>query len=314
VVPRSRLKTALLVILGIVAATAGLDIAAVTLATLHFEGNVSRVHNAFPTTGPRPSKAPAAADSVTFLLTAVEPDGTARTGLVADSVMLVRLTADSRHTQVVFLPVDLWLAPEGRPAGTVGGMLGDGGPAELIGAIEAASGVRIDHYAQLDFDGFRTVTDAVGGLDVNVPANYASEVGTVAAGRQHLDGAETVAYLRAAQAADRAGKTAREQLVMKALFTRLTTIGALSHLSTLTRTVGALTSALSVDSTLDDPGMVRLAWDHRGAGSPDFVAAPVSGRARHDGRWVHVPDDQQLAQLWADLRADDLADHLDDFR
>lgn len=236
------------------------------------------MHNAFPSTGPPAADLSGAAGSVTFLLTAVEPNRATATGMVANSVMLVRLAADSVHTQVVFLPVALWLASARMPAGAVGGMLEDGGPERLIGALEAASGVRIDHYAQLDIVGFRTMTDAVGEVDVTIPARYVDMGDIFAPGRQHLDGTEAIAYLRAARAADHAGKAGREELVIEALFTRLGTMGTLSHLATMTRTDGAVTSALSVDSTLDDAALVRLARYHRNAGALDFLAAPVTGR------------------------------------
>jgi LCP family protein required for cell wall assembly len=307
------LRTALILILGIVVVAVGIGVGALTITTRHYEANVSRIQNAFPTTG-RPSTGPAAAGAVTFLVVAVERGPRAPARLVTDSVMLLRLTADDKHAEVVFLPVDLWLSPAGRPAATVGAMFRSGGSAELIAGVEGASGVRIDHYAQLDLDGFRTVTDAVGGVDVTIPRPYQAKGRAFTAGPQHLDGAAALAYVRATTVADHAQDAAREQLVMSALFARLGTIGALSDLGTMTRVVGAVSSALRVDSSLDDPGLVRLAWDHRGVGSPDFLSAPVSGRGVRGGQTVSLPDAARLSQLWAALRADDLAGHVGAFR
>ena len=64
--------------------------------------------------------------------------------------------------------------------------------------IEQLTGVRIDHYFEVDFSGFKAMTDAVGGVDINVPIDsYASanrEQWHV--GLQHMDGTQALLYVR----------------------------------------------------------------------------------------------------------------------
>jgi len=187
--------------------------------------NVSGVENAFPTEGSRPTAPAQASDALTFLVTAVEPDYAASTGVKADAVLLLRFTGDRAHAQVVFLPLDVWLASYST---TPAQAFTAGGSAGLIHAVETETGVRMDHYAPVDFDGFRTITDALGGVDVDVPQPYADRGYTFAAGGQHMDGQAALAYVRNADDAAKDTGALQMQTMTQALFDRLSAQGALS--------------------------------------------------------------------------------------
>ncbi len=96
------------------------------------------------------------------------------------------------------LAPDTWVKAE---RGTLEEAFAAAGPQGAVRAVEGLSGVRVDHYVELDFAGLAAVTDAVGGITVDVPAPYRSRGHDFAPGPQRLDGERTVAYVRDESAA-----------------------------------------------------------------------------------------------------------------
>jgi LCP family protein required for cell wall assembly len=289
---RSRWVTALVALSGVLAALIGVAIWAAARTANDYGNDVGRLPDALPT-GERP---PAAPRSMTYLVIGVDPSDDTAGAAVAESLVLVRVPGDRRGIQMVALPAGM---RTGESGATLESVYGTGDTQELVGAVESETGVRIDHVAMLDFPGFQQMTDALGGVTVDVPEPYSNLGHRFPVGRQRLDGAAALAYVRNRDVMARPGAPVREQRMIQALFERASEKGLLSDLGRLTATIRSLTESISVDDTLDNPDLVSLAWDLRGVGSPDFVTAPSDDRAD---------------SLWTYLRSDSLQDHLDEFR
>jgi LCP family protein required for cell wall assembly len=293
---RQRWTTVLLVVSGLLTAALGVAIGAVTWTADDVGEEVGRLTDALPS-GDRPPAAPDGA--LTFLIVAVDSSAEPAKGAVAESVMLVRVPADRATVQVVYLPPGLGGASGVGSHSTVEGLSAAGGTKQLVRTVESMAGVRVDHVGLLDFPGFESITDALGGVTVDVPAPYRNQGHDFPAARQRLDGAAALAYVRSSSAAARAVAGVRQQRMIEALFERVSEERRLSDLGRLTGTVQSFTRSLRVDDTLGTPDLVSLAWELRGAGSPEFVTAPTDDRAE---------------ALWEYLRTDSLRDHLDEFR
>ena len=50
-----------------------------------------------------------------------------------------------------------------------------GGPALSVQTVSKLAGVDISHYAEINFDGFRDIVDALGGIEVDVPMTIDDE-------------------------------------------------------------------------------------------------------------------------------------------
>jgi LCP family protein required for cell wall assembly len=306
--PRSRSpeRAFLLLVIGVLVVFGGVAIAAATWTTKHLDGSVDRIAGVFPS-GDRPAPAEA---GLTMLLAGRDPiAGTNADGL-ADSLMLVHVSGGRTTAQVVYLPVHAQPVPGGP---TLDQSFSQGGPAQLISAVEGLTGVRVDHYAEVDFSGFQTVTDAVGGVDVDVPAPYRNGAFDYPAGRQHLEGDAALAYVRDGPAQDEEGAVARQQAVISALFDRITEQGLLSDLGRISSTLGSVAEAVRVDDTLGDTELVQLAWSFRGLSHLDFVTAPLAGTTVQDGQPVAAFDPARAPALWGYLRDDVLGAHLAEF-
>jgi LCP family protein required for cell wall assembly len=269
---------------------------AVTWTADDIGSEVGRLSGALPSED-RPPGAPAGA--MTFLIVGVDTSAAPAQSAVAESVMLVRVPADRADVQVVYLPPGLGGEGGVGSHSTVEGLLADGGTQQLVRAVESMGGVRIDHVGLLDFPGFASMTDALGGVTVDVPTPYRNQGHDFPAERQRLDGAAALAYVRSSSAEERALAGVRQQLMIEALFQQVSEQGRLSDLGRVAGTVQSLSRSLRVDDTLSNPDLVSLAWELRDAGRPEFVTAPTDGRAE---------------VLWGYLRADSLRDHLDEFR
>ena len=107
--------------------------------------------------------------------------GTAATaaGRRADTMLLVHVSARHGTVRVVSLPRDSYVTIPAH-TGTDGSAVRErrnklnaayafGGPPLTVATVERTTGVRVDHYLEVDFLGFVRLVDAVGGVDVCTP-------------------------------------------------------------------------------------------------------------------------------------------------
>jgi LCP family protein required for cell wall assembly len=167
---------------------------------------------------------------------------------LADSLNILSVDPSTGATTLVAIPRDLWveghpLFPENAKVNEAFALGWDSGGVQEAGraqadVLESVTGLTIDHWIALDFDGLAGVVDAVGGVTVDNPRAFAytlNEVdyhngffdgGEFAAGRLELSGAEALAYARARYTSDPAevgdfARSVRQQRVLAGLRSRL---------------------------------------------------------------------------------------------
>ncbi|GAB2873894.1 LCP family protein [Lentzea nigeriaca] len=122
----------------------------------------------------------------------------------SDTAMVVQLNAAGDQARVVSIPRDT-MVPRPRcgthpPAAiaTFNSAFATGGAACTVATVEQMSGIRIDHFVQIDFNGFKDVIDRLGGIDINVPEPIDDEKSGlhVPAGPTKLDGTQALAFVR----------------------------------------------------------------------------------------------------------------------
>ncbi len=87
-----------------------------------------------------------------------------------DTIMILRVDPGSNKAQLLSLPRDLWV----KIADTsyhekINAALATGGPERLIKTIQQNFGIPINHFVQVDFEAFRSLVDAVGGVPDLLP-------------------------------------------------------------------------------------------------------------------------------------------------
>ena len=129
----------------------------------------------------------------------------------SDSLMLVRTDPSKHRISYLSIPRDLRVDIPGYGTAKINAANQYGGPALTLETVRALTGLEIDHVVVVDFDAFRELIDALGGIDVTVPAPILSkpfdcpyskekckdwEGWRFAKGKQHMDGRRALAYSR----------------------------------------------------------------------------------------------------------------------
>ncbi|KQS68797.1 LCP family protein [Modestobacter sp. Leaf380] len=310
----------------------GLCLALVAGGTLFFltqryGQNVDRVEDVFAALDPaaRPaSAAPAAAASdspVTFLLvgsdTRATGGGTAFPDARSDAIMLARLSADRRQVQVVSIPRDSWVDVPGHGMRKINAAYALGGPTLLVQTVEQLTGVRVDHYAAISFEGLISLTDALGGVDVEVAETTSWGPYTFTQGMNHLDGDQARWYV--GQRYDLPGgdfdRVRRQQAYLRAVFTQLFSSGALRDPGRLDSVLLAVTGSIAVDDSLGNGDLLSLALSARDItpDGVDFFTAPVLGTGREGPASVVYLDSVRGERMWGYLRTDSLGGNAEEF-
>lgn len=226
----------------------------------------------------------------------------------SDALMLVHFSADNSRIDAVQIPRDTLVdldACQDTGGGTFEGGQGvminaalEGGPACSVSAVEQLSDVRIDHFVQLDFDGFASMVDALGGVDVCIdePLVDPDAKLDLAAGDQRLDGKDALALARSRKAigdGSDIGRLGHQQAVMSSIIGRARSAEILSRPDKLFSFLNAVTSSITVDEGISSiRNLAGLA--NRARVVPDkaitFVTMPNGAAPTDPNRVVATPD------------------------
>jgi polyisoprenyl-teichoic acid--peptidoglycan teichoic acid transferase len=115
-----------------------------------------------------------------------------------DTTLVVRVEPDRKRVSMLSIPRDLVVPIAGAGENRINAAF-TGGPGQLVKTIEQNFGIPIHHYVLVDFDGFRAIVDALGGIDVRFPypsRDVKSGLDIREAGCHHLSGVRALALAR----------------------------------------------------------------------------------------------------------------------
>ncbi|MBW0101567.1 LCP family protein [Pseudonocardia sp. KRD291] len=308
----------LVAVLVLVLAAAG----AIFALTQSIGNDISRIPDAFRDL--QDANRPATFGGSTFLLVGTDTRATGATtgsGAPADAgsqrsdvIMLATVQPDGTTGSVVSIPRDSWVDVPGRGMNKINAAYAFGGPSLLIRTVEGLTGVRVDHFGVIDFAGFQTLVDSVGGIDVNL-AEATSNAGVdFAAGPNHLDGARALAYVRQRYDLPNGDidRAKRQQNALRALLSRVQEQASSNPLALydLSQSVG---NTVSIDDTLSNTGLASLAVQYRDLRSSgiSFVTSPVAGLGREGEQPVVYLDEDKAKGLWGSIRNGSVAQYVD---
>ena len=87
----------------------------------------------------------------------------------SDSILLVRTDPDRHRLAYLSIPRDLRVEIPGYGSNKINAAFQLGGPALTLKTVRALTGLQPNHVVLVDFDNFREVIDALGGIEVDVP-------------------------------------------------------------------------------------------------------------------------------------------------
>ncbi|XRQ06494.1 LCP family protein [Actinomadura welshii] len=200
-----------------------------------------------------------------------------------DTIMLLHLPADREKAYIVSFPRDSWVEVPGYGNQKINAAFSYGGPALLIETVEHLTGIRIDHYGAIDFEGFKSMTDALGGVTVNIKETVYDPARKKqwTAGKQKLNGEEALLFVRQRYNLPNGDfdRIKRQQAFLGALAKQAADRGTLTNPLKLDRFLSALTKSISVDEGVSAGDLRSLALSMRGVRASDvmFMTAPHKG-------------------------------------
>ncbi|MGW2731456.1 LCP family protein [Streptomyces sp. NPDC001494] len=184
------------------------------------------------------------------------------------------------------------------------------GPACVVKTVEQISGVRMDHYVEVDFAGFKGLVDAIGGVTVTVDQDiHDSSSGlNLTAGTHRLDGTQALQFVRTRHGigdGSDLGRIGLQQQFMLALLSEIKKQDLLGSPTKTYKIADELTTALTTDSDL--ASLTKLADFGRSLNGVDpstmeTIMLPVAYDKVDPNRVVAAQP--QANQLWKAIRSD----------
>jgi LCP family protein required for cell wall assembly len=229
--------------------------------------------------------------------------GTGRT----DTILLIHVPefGSGIPTTMVSIPRDSYVPIPGHGKDKINSAFAMGGASLLIQTIEQATGLRLNHYAEIGFSGFAGLVDALGGITVcpTTPINDPLAGINLPAGCQQLDGRNALGYVRTRDTprADLDRMVNQRQFVSALLHRAASPTVWLNPLRWYS-VPRAAAGALTVDQGDHVWDLVRLGWALHG--SPTAMTVPIGEFTNSDAGAVVVWNHDVAGKLFDALASD----------
>ncbi|HEX2550701.1 MAG TPA: LCP family protein [Nocardioidaceae bacterium] len=239
---------------------------------------------------------------------------------LSDTTILLHLSANRKLAYGVSLPRDAMVQ---RPTcerkdgnGTDPGGLSMfnaayavGGPACTVKTVEKLTNIRINHFVVIDFNGFRKMVDALGGVEVCVPKEVNDTTGHIylPAGTYDVKGQRALDYVRVRHSiSDNGdiGRMKRQQAFLASMANKAVSAGTLVNPVRLVRFLDAATKSLTTDtglSSLDKLGGLAKSLKGIGLDHIQFITVPFKTYEPDPNRLQWAPG---ANRLWYRIRND----------
>jgi len=261
---------------------------------------------------------PAAAEGTNWLIVGsdsregLSPEEQARlttgdtAGRRTDTIMIAHVPDNDTPPTLVSLPRDSNVAIPGHGVNKINAAFSFGGPQLLARTVEQATGLRIDHYAEIGFGGFAGIVDAVGGVPMTIDKEMHDTVtgATIPAGAQTLDGAQALAFVRmrhsSATLRSDLDRVVNQRRFIGALAGEVASPGTLLNPFDVFPLVGSVPDALTIGDGDHLWHLAGLGLAMRGIADGGMVTTTVPVTDGSATKW----DKAKSTQLFDALRAD----------
>ena len=230
-------------------------------------------------------------------------------GSRADTIMLMHIPADGKGVYIISIMRDTWVNIPGYGPAKINAALNYGGISLQVATVENLVGVKIDHVAEIEFEGFKSLVNAIGGVDVQVPFAFTSNVWTFTPGLMHLNGSGALSFVRERYSfADGDYQRVRNQRAfLRGLYSTMKAKGALSNVASFQSSIESLTDYMRVDQGLNAAQIAQIAAPVLTSGDTTMrmTTLPNAGPGwSYDGQSIIFVDQAANAQLAHALQHD----------
>ncbi|GGK77067.1 hypothetical protein GCM10011509_27140 [Ornithinimicrobium pekingense] len=261
-----------------------------------------------------PERDPSSGDALNFLVIGTDSRDLSVERGRSDVIVLMHVNDERDRVDLVHFPRDLFVPIAGTGGSSkINAAYAYGGAPLLMQTLQPLVDVPIDHVVMVNFESFKAMTDAIGGVDVQVT----EAGGGFSAGVQHMNGEEGLRFVRERYSLSQGdiSRGERQMQFVKAVMLKALSRETLTNPVRLANFVDAATTNLTVDEDLRVGDMRNLGFamrDVRG-GDVHFWSGPWCGIDSHPvAGSIVVMAESQMAELGQHLRTDTMEDYRDD--
>ena len=175
-------------------------------------------------------------------------------GFRTDVLLLITLNPADSSVRITSFPRDLFVYIPGWTMQRINTTQARGGIDSTALMLEYNFGVRPDHWVLINFSGFISVIDGLGGIEVQVAqtlTDWRDGYGdhTVNAGSVHMDGDTALWYVRSRGTTNDFDRTRRQQEVLQAIFFRVISLDGVTRAPEL---YAQYQTAMQTDMAIED--------------------------------------------------------------
>ncbi|HEY3629239.1 MAG TPA: LCP family protein [Jatrophihabitantaceae bacterium] len=243
--------------------------------------------------------------------------GTTRDGgsYNTDTMMLMHLPANGQKATAISFPRDSYVDIPGHGKAKLNSAYVDGmvdshgnkakGAQLLVETIENLTGLTVDHFVQVDLLGFYRISNAIGGVQVNLcQAQHEANSGiNLPKGVSTIKGTQALAFVRQRYGLPNGDldRIKRQQYFLSAAFRKVSSAGTLLNPFKLQKLLKAVSNSLQMDNSLD-PLKLAQQFQDLSAGNLIFKTIPTHGTEdTNDAGNVVVVDPAEVRQFAAQL-------------
>ena len=239
-------------------------------------------------------------------------------GQRSDSMMLVHIPESRDEVFIMSMVRDTWIEIPGYGMNKLNAAVALGGVPLLMQTVEGTFDTKIDHVAMIDFEGFRELSTALGGVtvhnDIAFTANdtdYFYPEGAV-----RLEGDRALRFVRERKSFDEGDyqRVKNQRKFIAAAVDQMLAPGTLTNPVKVYELVDKVSPYLTFDESLDAATIVGLAMQLKAVSAEDMrmFTMPTAGSATSsDGQAIELASELAVAQISEALQTDTMSEYLE---
>ena len=223
----------------------------------------------------------------------------------SDTLFVVMLDKSKKNAALLSIPRDTRVKIKGHGWDKINAAFAYGGQKLTRETVQDFLGIKLNNYVVVDFQGFKGLVDAVGGVDINVEKRmyyydpYDGFEIDLRPGMQHMDGKTAMQYVRYRDEEGDIGRIRRQQKFLMALYRHIASKNIIAKIPGVSKQIMSMVKTdLSLKEMVELGNVMRDMVEKDGLkmsmvpGEPEYI----------DGISYWIPDIPKMRQKMADMQ------------
>ncbi|MEC3856830.1 LytR family transcriptional regulator [Bacillus sp. WOD8 KX774193] len=220
----------------------------------------------------------------------------------SDSLLLFTLNPQKKSMKITSIPRDTYTEIVGKDKkDKINHAYAFGGIDMAVKTVENFLNVPVDHYVEVNMEGFKDIVDAVGGVDVYNELSFNQDGSSFAKGDIHLNGEEALKYSRMRYFDPRGdfGRQMRQRQVIQAVIKKGASVSSLASYGDVLKAIEK-----NVKTSLTQGQMFDIQKNYKDCmQNSEEIQIPGDGHKAADGIWYYYVPDAAKQDLTNKLRS-----------